>query len=171
MRLKTNNKPTGFTLIELLVVISIIGMLTALIVVNFNNARERARDVQRKSDLNHIKKALRMYYNDYGEYPVTGTGNTITGCGTAGGTVCTWDGQSRWSAGSSMVYMKILSQDPLYSEQSYQYQQGATDQNFFLWATLENKSDGDICDSQVRCDGIVMGNCAPAAGRYVVCAD
>jgi len=59
----------GFTLIELLVVISIIGLLAALIVVNFNAARERARDVQRKSDLDQVKKALRMYYNDNNFYP------------------------------------------------------------------------------------------------------
>lgn len=51
----------GFTLIELLVVISIIGILTTLLMANLAGARERARDAQRKSDINQIQKALEMY--------------------------------------------------------------------------------------------------------------
>jgi len=162
---------SGFTLIELLVVISIIGMLTALVVVNFNAARERARDVQRKSDLNQIKSALRMYYNDYGAYPADDSGK-ILGCETEGITVCTWNGDNSWSAGaagSEMVYMKILPQDPLYDDQKYLYARDSdTDQNFFLSATLENKSDSDICDSQTHCG---KTPCDQASGQYVVCAD
>jgi type II secretion system protein G len=59
----------GFTLIELLVVIAIIGLLTTLAVVSFGNARERARDTKRKSDLRQITKALEMYFDDNGVYP------------------------------------------------------------------------------------------------------
>jgi len=161
MRLKK-----GFTLIELLVVISIIGMLTALIVVNFNAARERARDVQRKSDLDQIKKALRMYYNDYGGYPVH-SDSAIAGCGTDGDTACSWGGE--WSAGSGgMVYMKILPEDPQPDSSSYYYSQTAVGQDFCLWAILENKSDGDIIKSQARCTDCS----APSEDHnYVVCAD
>ena len=54
----------GFTLIELLVVISIIGVLAGLASFNFQQARERSRDVQRKSDLKHIQNALEVYKND-----------------------------------------------------------------------------------------------------------
>jgi len=54
----------GFTLIELLVVISIIGVLAGLASFNFQQARERSRDVQRKSDMKQIQTALEVYKND-----------------------------------------------------------------------------------------------------------
>ena len=56
-------KKLGFTLIELLVVISIIGILSTLLMANVGGVRERARDAQRKSDINQIQKALEMYKN------------------------------------------------------------------------------------------------------------
>lgn len=62
-------KNNGFSLIELLVVISIIAVLSALLMANFMGARERARDAQKISDLESIKTALRMYYNDNQFYP------------------------------------------------------------------------------------------------------
>jgi len=159
---------SGFTLIELLVVVSIIGMLTALIVVNFNAARERARDVQRKSDLNQIKRALRMYYNDYDGYPAH-SDSTIAGCGDDGDAACTWGGL--WSAGSAgMVYMKILSDDPLAPDQGYNYLQDTPDdQDFCLWAELENRSDGDIADSKANCSSVCSFGDDDYV--YVVCAD
>jgi len=60
---------SAFTLIELLVVMALIGTLATLLLANFNAARERARDAQRKSDLRNIQTALRLYYNDYGIFP------------------------------------------------------------------------------------------------------
>ena len=54
----------GFTLIELLIVISILGILAGLVAVNFNQARRRARDVARKSDLKQIQKAMELYKDD-----------------------------------------------------------------------------------------------------------
>jgi len=143
----------GFTLIELLVVISIIGLLAALIVVNFNAARERARDVQRKSDLDQTKKALRMYYNDNNIYPVDG--------------VLVW-GSPFQSTDGNMVYMKLLPQDPANqgAAPTYQYTQTSEGQDFCLWATLENKSDADIANSKKRCS-----SCSVGVNDYVVCAD
>lgn len=151
----------GFTLIELLVVISVIGLLAALIMVNFNAARERARDVQRKSDMDQIKKALRMYYNDKSLYPDTNN-NKICGCDDP----CTtfeW-GTMGFTCGS-MIYMKLLPDDPSV-DQNYSYQQADSGQNFCLWATLENKSDGDIAKSKSRCS-----SCNVGVDDYVVCAD
>ncbi|MEX2028476.1 MAG: type II secretion system protein [Candidatus Curtissbacteria bacterium] len=65
----------GFTLIELLVVISIIGILSALAVVSFSGAQARARDADRKNDLEVIKKALVAYSLDnQGRFPAQVTG-------------------------------------------------------------------------------------------------
>jgi general secretion pathway protein G len=153
----------GFTLIELLVVISIIGVLATLIMVNFNAARERARDMQRKSDLDQIKKALRMYYNDNNQYPGNSSDYKIIGCGTGTTpTTCNWNNE--W-ARSEMVYMKKLPNDPSEGK-TYKYQQASSGQDFCLWATLENKSDGDIAKSKSRCS-----ICSVSTYDYVVCAD
>jgi len=152
---KSKIQNLGFTLIELLVVISIIGILAALIMVNFNAARERARDTQRKSDLDQIKKALRMYYNDNNQYP-TGP--------------LRW-GSSFQSADGNMVYMKVLPHDPNWKQAGdldYNYAQAESGQDFCLWAGLENKSDGEIIKSQSRCS-----SCSNPGSNYnyVVCAD
>ncbi|MFH1456844.1 MAG: prepilin-type N-terminal cleavage/methylation domain-containing protein [Patescibacteria group bacterium] len=66
MKMKKNK---GFTLIELLVVIAIIGLLATLAVVALNNARAKARDARRISDIKQIQTALEMYYNDANLYP------------------------------------------------------------------------------------------------------
>lgn len=70
----------GFTLIELLVVISIIGVLSGMAAFNFQQARERARDVQRKSDLKQLQNALESYKNDQlaAHYPDTANLADIT---------------------------------------------------------------------------------------------
>ncbi|MBU1126966.1 prepilin-type N-terminal cleavage/methylation domain-containing protein [Patescibacteria group bacterium] len=165
MQLK--NKASGFTLIELLVVISIIGVLAGLIMVNFNSARERTRDTQRKSDLAQIERSLMMYYNDYGNYPATGTGNLIAGCVPAGTANCSWG--SAWAATSGDFYMKILPDDPSSPDQHYSYAQN-TNNDFCLLATLENNSDSSIASSQSRCSGC-NAVLAVGASDYIICAD
>ena len=125
----------GFTLIELLVVISLIGILSTLILANLNAARERGRDATRKSDLKNIQTALRLYYNDYGKYPDSGS-NKIIGCGTNGTTACEWNGTF---AAGSQTYMSKLPSDPL-PNVTYLYERIDLD-TFTIKACLENKSD------------------------------
>jgi len=78
-RIKIMRKQRGFTLIELLVVIAIIGLLSTLAVVALNNARMKARDARRISDINNIQTALELYHNDANAYPAavdtSGVGN------------------------------------------------------------------------------------------------
>lgn len=137
----------GFTLIELLIVITIIGILSALVLTNIQGVRERARDARRKSDLNAIKTALRLYYNDFGSYP-TSTNGQINGCST-GSTTCPWGSPFA----STSVYMNSLPLDPSSSDTDpiyYTYEQ-TSDDTFTLTAILENASDTDATDSQSRC--------------------
>lgn len=65
--MKINKK--GFTLIELLVVIAIIGLLSTLAVVALNNARQKARDARRLSDIKQIQTALELSYTNNSTYP------------------------------------------------------------------------------------------------------
>lgn len=158
LKLKTKN--FGFTLIELLVVISIIGILSALILVNFNSARARARDARRKGDLDQTKKALLMYYNDHeSTYPTAGE----LDFGDAGLT----------SVDGNMTYMRLLPDDPNSPSEAYTYVQVSLGQSFCLYASLENKADGDIARSQLRCQGpcVVDGGVTFADGDYAVCPD
>lgn len=59
----------GFTLIELLVVIAIIGVLSTIVLVSLNTARQKARDVRRVSDMRQVALALEMYYDSNTAYP------------------------------------------------------------------------------------------------------
>jgi prepilin-type N-terminal cleavage/methylation domain-containing protein len=126
----------GFTLIELLVVVALLGVLTTLLMANFNAARQRSRDTQRKSDLKNVQTALRLYYNDLGNYPENSSAKEIAGCGSAGTAVCAWG--EEWSVGSTL-YMSTLPEDPT-PAQIYRYTQIDLD-TYTLQACLENKSD------------------------------
>ncbi len=61
----------GFTLVELLVVISIIGVLSTLLLLQLNVARAKARDAKRVADINQVRSALELYFDDNGNYPAT----------------------------------------------------------------------------------------------------
>lgn len=155
----------GFTLIELLVVISIIGVLAGLLFTNFSGARERARDIKRKSDLQQVKNALRLYYNDYQKYPADNGGGKISGCGVDGTSVCEWGSPFTAGAGQT-VYLNQLPTDPI-STQTYLYTK-TNDEIFLLQASLENLSDDSAVKSQVKC-GIPEVNAVLKV--YMVCSE
>lgn len=124
-------KQKGFTLIELLVTMGIIAVLTGMAAFNFNQSRERARDVQRKSDLGQLIKALELYKNDNNSFPL------IAGNRVPDDTVF----QQKLIDGG---YIKKAFNDPKGSTwQNYRYI-NATEgdsMNYFLMACLENNAD------------------------------
>jgi len=69
------NSKSGFTLIELLVVIAIIGVLASVVLASLNNARRKARDARRVTDLKQLQLALTRYYDGIGaqQYPLADT--------------------------------------------------------------------------------------------------
>lgn len=136
---ETRNGESGFTLIELLVVISIIGILVALTVFNFQQARERARDVQRKSEMKQLQNALELYKDDQipQRYPSTGQLGSLV-----------------------PTYLKVLPVDPLMKAGlgwvDYAYTIGATNLQYTLGACLENETDKDATGA-TPCPGYTTG--------------
>ncbi len=61
----------GFTLIELLVVIAIVGLLSSVIILGLNSAREKARNAKRLADITQLSSAIELYFNQNYGYPLT----------------------------------------------------------------------------------------------------
>jgi len=122
-------KKLGFTLIELLVVIAILGILATVGLGSFQSSQMKGRDAQRKSDLSQIQKALEMYYNDNGRYPLTAELQALLNSG------------SSWTAASGQtIYMKTVPKGP--RGESYCYESDGT--YYKLYAKLENTKDPKI---------------------------
>jgi prepilin-type N-terminal cleavage/methylation domain-containing protein len=73
---KTTEISRGFTLVELLVVIAIISVLATLLLLQLGVARAKARDAKRIADINQVRSALELYFDDNGSYLAT---NIMTG--------------------------------------------------------------------------------------------
>lgn len=130
-------RDSGFTLIELVVVMAIIATLTALASFNFGQARTRARDVQRKSELKQIQNALELYKND--QFPQT----------------YPTDAQYGANILVTAAYMGKLPVDPKEKVETgswdgYDYTRTAA-LTYTLKACLENTSDPDRLTPLVAC--------------------
>ncbi len=62
-------RQSGFTIVELLIVIVIIGILATLVIVTFSGVQQKARDSERKTDINAIAGQLEAVYANKGYYP------------------------------------------------------------------------------------------------------
>lgn len=61
---KLTSYARGFTLIELLVVIAIIGILSSVVLVSLNSARQKGSDAAIKSNLATIRTQSNLYYDN-----------------------------------------------------------------------------------------------------------
>jgi len=129
----------GFTLIELLVVIAIIGLLSTLAVVALGQARVKARDSKRLSDMKQMQTALELYYTDQGAYPTAtaaSLGDATHACLHAAGFVAT---------GCANPYMGMVPTDPTSATTYYSYT-GATS-TYTITTALEGVMSGFVAGS------------------------
>lgn len=68
----------GFTIIELLIVIVVIGILAALVITTYNGIQQKARDTERKTDINALHGQLEAYQAQNGKYPTLADVNSST---------------------------------------------------------------------------------------------
>lgn len=71
-------RQSGFTIVELLIVIVIIGILATLVIVTFSGVQQKARDSERKTDINAVAGQLEAFYANKGYYPTVADFNSGT---------------------------------------------------------------------------------------------
>lgn len=157
---------SGFTLIELLVVIAIFGILMALITANLAGGRERARDSQKKQNLQQLKVSLHLYYTDFGHFPPPGNGLNFLACGSSGTTNC----DESFTAGGK-EYMAKLPKNG--NQNDFRYYSCNSGDDFRLKINLTNGSDSDILESQSRCpaDTCLGQSLSFGTTDYVLCGN
>ncbi|MFH1255006.1 MAG: prepilin-type N-terminal cleavage/methylation domain-containing protein [bacterium] len=130
-------KNLGFTLIELLVVISIIGFLATASMVAFNNARMKARDAKRRSDLKQMQSAVEIYYNSNNSYPSTG-GSWWGECPAYGSHA--YSGANGYIPNLAPTYMAMLPKDPKWvgTGGCYLYRSNGADYMILTHQTIES---------------------------------
>lgn len=131
------SKISGFTLIELMVAMAILAVLSVIGLSNFRNAQIKARDGQRKADLQQLQRSLEMYYNDYSLYPTSSGGEIQVEGGSLSWKTRTTEG-SEFIDDNETLYMKELVGDPL-ANPNYCYQSSGG--SFQIYAKLENSQD------------------------------
>lgn len=68
----------GFTIVELLIVIVVIGILAGLVITTFVGVQQKARDSERKTDVNGLHAQVEAYYAQNGFYPTFANMNDET---------------------------------------------------------------------------------------------
>ncbi len=129
---RKNKRLRGLTIVELLVVMAIIGLLVFFSAIGIRTQIERARDAERKSDLEKIKIALYDYFFDNDCFPVS-----LPNCGER-------------LAVKETSYLNDFPCDPNGNQYSYQVEEGDCGQWFRVFADLENRQDAGI--EKVGCD-------------------
>lgn len=143
-RVESKFGKAGFTLMELLVVLAILSMLalTSLIAFNSFNQLRKAQNAQILHDLQQIKIALDLYYNDHSCYPGEDT----------------FTFGSPWTEGGT-VYMKKVPASPTLK---YIYVTDTAKQ-CPQWNVIFAKINSDVINNNITlCSLEKLSNCLPA---------
>ena len=122
--------------LEIIIVLVVVGILGWITWSQFDLAKKKSRDVERKSELHEVSKVIKLYYADYGKLPDEKLINNLWG--------------KEWKDGG-YVYMKMVPKED-YINDEYCYKKD-DEQTFSLLVNLENKRDVDCFGKSIDCDG------------------
>ncbi len=149
----------GFTLIEVLITITIMGVLSTIGISTFQTTQKKSRDLNRKTSLSTVAKALENYMTDKGIYPPSSSDGKILWCGTADApqtTPCSWGEPFTDPASSeeeTTVYLTALPKD-IAKSQTYFYEgvdMGGAVKGYRLYGRLENEKDPERIQYSANC--------------------
>jgi prepilin-type N-terminal cleavage/methylation domain-containing protein len=158
---------SGFTLVELLVVVAIISTIMSIVTALVGDARARARDTKRRTDLNQIQVALELYRNQFGTFQVAGGGFM----GGGQGWLSYENGSSYPTSVTRVLYNQgflpqPIIEDPLQTP-GYMIYVCNGGQSYALSATLEAPTPRDIADIQASCNGTGANGTYTSYGKNV----
>lgn len=76
---KRNMNNKGFTLVELMITIIIIGVLASVAIPLYYSNVKKAKASEADSALGTIRTAMRLFYAEYGRYPISTSFSAMTG--------------------------------------------------------------------------------------------
>ena len=151
----------GFTLIELLIVIAVIGVLAVGLIMALDPVTQlqKANDTKRKSDLSQIQKALEIYYNDNGKYPLfVATNGQFSDIRYV---IKNLDNNPVNWGDPWQPYMSIMPKDPSSPSRDYAYLSNG--ESYWLYASLERgNKDSQACNKNSSNGGPCAGGILPA---------
>ena len=156
-------KNFGFTLMELLIIVALIAIVATAFLVLLNPMQQinKARDSQKKSDLDLLKKTFEDYYNDkscyprinevcYNAKPVYASTEAIT-CNICGNKTAP---PNFANFSPYLPHLPCDSQSPI-KDYLYQVDEIACPKWYRIYSELYNKDDSAIND--LTCDGESCG--------------
>ncbi len=157
----------GFTLVELMVTISVIGILTAVISANFNDARQQANDKKRMTDLKSLQLSLELYKSQYGSYPKSttvcsgGSDTDFFGPGTAGGG---FKSCANYIPGLVPEFTSVLPTDSKSTAgKGFYYRSDGTSYKAMVYGTVESLIVNSYADEFARCPKTNVTTCPGAS--------
>lgn len=120
---------------ELLIILVLVMILSWVTYNQFGLAQAKSRDVGRKSSLNELGQAIRLFYADYGVLPEEKLINGLWG--------------KEWKDGD-YVYVKSVPKEVI-GRKGYCYLINEDGKSFSLLADLENKADAECQKDKWAC--------------------
>jgi hypothetical protein len=74
-----SNPQSGFNALQGVILIFIVLVLVIVVLSAYSSSRATARDAKRISDVSQLQKAIRYYYEEFGQYPQASTNGQAVG--------------------------------------------------------------------------------------------